>query len=335
MLNAIRRQRRERGNPSISVLLEEYLLAKQASGLAPATIECYRERLGRLVTFLGNPNVRSVTRTDLRRWLIFLKTGRGRPTTGVYVDGHRRVADGFFAWAVREGRLVRSPMIGVEKFRGDRPPIRTLSRDEIDRLMPQQPETPTGIRNRAILAFMYDTGVRAAELVRLRLEDVDVAAGQARIHGKNRRIESVPLSQALRSELANYLRRCRASALPSGTGPLFVSRTGGALTTNAIRLWMRRAKPRAGLQGKRVSPHVIRASAATHFAASGVSAFGVQRFLRHRTPTMSQRYVDLGALDFARLHADASPLQQLARGRRATSRPNGSEGTSSQESEPK
>jgi hypothetical protein len=69
------------------------------------------------------------------------------------------------------------------------------------------------------------------------------------------------------------------------------------MTTNAIRLWMHRAKVPAGLEGKRVSPHVSHASAATDFAASGVSAFGVQRFLRHRTPTMSQRYVDLGSID--------------------------------------
>ncbi len=79
-----------------------------------------------------------------------------------------------------------------------------------------------------------------------------------------------------------------------------------------MRLWLRRLKRTTGLEGKRVSPHVIRASAATHFAASGASAFGVQRFLRHRTPTMSQRYVDLASLDFARLHAAASPLQAIS-----------------------
>jgi integrase/recombinase XerD len=74
---------------------------------------------------------------------------------------------------------------------------------------------------------------------------------------------------------------------------------------------MRRMKRKLNLDGKRVSPHVIRASAATHFAAAGASAFGVQRFLRHRTPTMSQRYVDLASLDFAQLHAEASPLQAI------------------------
>ncbi len=299
-----------RSNPALSALLKEYVLAKEAAGRAPATLECYSVRLGRLIAFLEDPRIGSINPTDLRRWLIALKAGRRRPTTGVYVEGHRRVAEGLFAWAVREGRLTRSPMIGVERFRADRPAIRTLTRDEIGGLLAQQPDTPMGRRNRAMLAFMYDTGVRAAELVRLRLEDVDLDAGQARIFGKNRRIDTVPLSPALRSELAAYLRRDRRGA--KGTAGFFLGRSASALTTNAIRLWMRRAKLAAGLSGKRVSPHVIRASAATHFAASGVSAFGVQRFLRHRTPTMSQRYVDLGSIDFARLHETTSPFQRLS-----------------------
>ena len=303
-----------RGNPRLSDLVASYLLAKEASGRARATVDCYRIRLGRLVVFLGDPPLKSVTVEALRRWLIGLKAGRGRPTTGVYVEGHRGVADGLFAWAVQEGRIRRSPMLGIDRFRADRPPIRTLSPGEIATLLAQQPDTVFGRRNRAMLAFMYDTGVRSAELVRVRIEDLDLAAGQARIHGKNRRIETVPLSPALRAELQTYLRRA-----PRRTGDdssaLFVSRSGSAITTNAIRLWMRRAKVHAGLDAKRVSPHVIRASAATHFAATGVSAFGVQRFLRHRTPTMSQRYVDLGSLDFSRLHATASPFQRLTQHR--------------------
>ena len=310
MLQAIRTRQRGRANPPLSRLVEEYLLAKEASGRAQATLDCYRVRLGRLVTFLGDPAVKAITPTDLRRWLIALKSGRLRPTTGVYVEGHRAVAEGLFTWAVSEGRLTRSPASGVERYRGDRPPIRTLTRSEVAMLLSQQPDTAMGRRNRAMLAFMYDTGVRAAELVRLRLEDVDLGAGQARIHGKNRRVDTVPLSPSLRPLLDAYLRRDRPPARVATTA-FFLSRNGSAVTTNAIRLWMRRAKVPAGLEGKRVSPHVIRASAATHFAASGVSAFGVQRFLRHRTPTMSQRYVDLGSIDFAQLHASASPLQQL------------------------
>src|ERR1700687_447502 len=310
MLQAIRTRQRGRANPPLSRLVEEYVLAKEASGRAQATLDCYRVRLGRLVTFLRDPVVKAITPTDVRRWLIALKSGRVRPTTGVYVEGHRAVAEGLFTWAVREGRLRRSPMSSAERFRSDRPPIRTLTRQEIAVLLEQQPDTAMGRRNRAMLAFMYDTGVRGAELVRLTVEDVDLDAGQARIRGKNRRVETVPLSPALRSLLLAYLRDDRSGA-SNATAAFFLSRDGSAVTTNAIRLWMRRAKVPAGLEGKRVSPHVIRASAATHFAASGVSAVGVHGFLPTRTPTMSQRYVDLGAIDFARLHASASPLQQL------------------------
>jgi len=291
-------------------LVRRYLTAKEASGRSAATIECYRVRLGRLVAHLGDVPPARVRPDDLRGWLLALKRGRTRPTSGTYVEGHRLVADGLFTWAVREGHLRRSPMSGVERFRADRPPVRTLTRDEIGRLMRLCPDTPTGRRNRAIVAFLYDTGVRAAELARLTLDDVDLGAAQARIRGKNRRIETVPLSPALVTELTRYLTE-RGSTARSGA-PLFTSRDRSPISTNAIRLWMRRMKRTAGLEGKRVSPHVLRASAATHFAANGASAFGVQRFLRHRTPTMSQRYVDLASLDLAHLHATASPLQAIS-----------------------
>ena len=302
---------RRPGPTRLAQLVRRYVVAKEASGRAPATVECYRVRLGRLVAHLGDVPIGRIRADDLRGWLLALKRGQLRPTSGTYVEGHRLVADGLFAWAVREGYLKVSPMAAVERYRADRPPIRTLGRDEVARLMRECRDTPTGRRNRAILAFLYDTGVRSAELARLTVGDVDLAAAQARIRGKNRRVETVPLSPALVAEVMRYLEERPPETRGSGA-PLFTSPGGKPVSTNAMRLWMRRMKKKVGLDGKRVSPHVIRASAATHFAANGVSAFGVQRFLRHRTPTMSQRYVDLASLDFAQLHATASPLQAIS-----------------------
>ena len=318
--------------PRLGELIRRYLVAKEAAGRSSATIDCYRVRLGRLAAHLGDVPPGRVGADDLRGWLLALKRGTKRPTSGTYIEGHRLVADGLFAWAVREGYLRRSPMAGVERFRAARPPIRTLTRDQVAQLMRACRDTPTGRRNRAILAFLYDTGVRSAELARLTIGDVDLQAAQARVRGKNRRIETVPLSPALVAELTRYLAE-RPPATRGASAPLFTSRGTVAVSTNAMRLWMRRLKKKLGLDGKRVSPHVIRASAATHFAASGASAFGVQRFLRHRTPTMSQRYVDLASLDFAQLHATASPLQAIGPvlfsdppGARAGSRPRAARG---------
>jgi len=293
--------------------LAGYLLAKRAAGRAPATIDCYVTRLGRMIAFLGDPHLARVTTDELRRWLIALKEGHdGRETSGVYVEGHRIVADGFFTWAVRERHLKRSPMDAVERFKSDRPQIRTLTLTEIDALLEEQPGTHEGMRNRAMLALMYDTGVRVGELVRMDLDDVDLEAGEARIHGKNRAIETVPLSMKLRSILWTYITRARPRELFAGTARLFVSRDGSALTTNAVRLWMRRAKLRVGIApGKRVSPHVIRASFATHYAANGGDAFTLQKILRHRTRDMVDRYVAVGKSDIARQHAISSPLSRL------------------------
>lgn len=311
MLDRLHVRGRSAAAPRLAELVRRYLLAKEASGRSAATVDCYRVRLGRLVARLGDVPLGTIQPDDLRAWLLALKRGTKRPTSGTYVEGHRLVADGLFSWALREGYLKASPMAAVERYRADRPPIRTLARDEVARLMRECRDTPTGRRNRAILAFLYDTGVRSAELARLTVGDVDLEAAQARIRGKNRRVETVPLSPALVAELTGHLAE-RPPATRGASAPLFISPAGTPVSTNAMRLWMRRMKRRLALDGKRVSPHVIRASAATHFAASGASAFGVQRFLRHRTPTMSQRYVDLASIDFALLHATASPLQAIS-----------------------
>ncbi len=313
-LHAARNRSRERLAPlSTRQLLAGFVLALTAAGRAGGTLDWYQHRVGRMVRDLGDGPADAITTEQLRHWLIALKAGRtGRPTSDVYVEGHRKAAASLFTWAVRERHLKRSPMANVDRYRVTRPEIRTLTRDDVALLLSQQPSSPEGLRNRAVLALMYDTAIRVGELVRLRLEDVDLETGEARVIGKNRRVETVPLSPKLRAILWTYIHRARPRELFAGTGHLFVSRGGDALTTNAVRLWMRRAKEHAGLAGKRVSPHVIRATAATHFAANGATAFEVQRFLRHRTRAMSERYVDLAQIDLSRQHAIASPLQRLA-----------------------
>jgi integrase/recombinase XerD len=199
-------------------------------------------------------------------------------------------------------------MDGAEPFLVDRPAPRALRREQIQLLLKGQRRTPTGLRNRAMLAFMYDTGIRVSELTRLRLQDVDLATGLARIEGKTRSVDVVPLSRALCKELEHYLREHRPAVRP-GMDAFFVSRGSEPISTNAIRLWLRRTKFRVGLEGTSVSPQVIRSTSATHLAAMGASAFEIQRFLRHTTVRMSQRYVNLAALDMAR----ESPLQSLTR----------------------
>jgi site-specific recombinase XerD len=251
-----------------SYLVEEFLLAKEASGRRPDTIECYRTRLRRLVEFLSDPDIASIRSADIRRWLVFLKLGRVRTTTGIYVDGHRIVASTFFAWLVRYGVLKRSPMDGVDRFLVDRPAVRALTRDQIQLLLKSQRGLRTGLRNRVMLAFMYDTGIRLAELTRMRLEDVDLSARLARIESKTRSLDVVPLSRALCKELEAYLSNDRAPS-PEGTDALFtrhaVPGSGRPVGPLCLRLSRRQSGVRVP-DGDRDAVHVLRVP--THLPVS-------------------------------------------------------------------
>lgn len=264
--------------------------------------------------YLGDPDAAAITTTDLRRWLVSVKEGDRKPTTDVYVEGHRVAADVMFTWAVGDGVLPKSPMTLVEAFKIDVADVKTLTREEVLLLMNTQPEnTHEGIRNRTIMALLYDTGLRVGELVRIAVEDVDLREGTIRVMGKGRRVETVPLSATMRAMLWRYIKRTRPRGLFADAGRLFVSRAGDPLSPNAVNLWMRRAKMRAGLTG-RVSPHTFRHSFGTEYIKNGGDAISLQRILRHRTPDMTRRYVHLASSDVAARHADASPLSRLMKG---------------------
>jgi site-specific recombinase XerD len=175
--------------------------------------------------------------------------------------------------------------------------------------MDDQPtNTHEGIRNRAIIAFLYDTGVRVGELVHLELDDVDLVAGTARVRGKSRRERTVPISPTLRSLLWNYINAARPKQLFATSSRLFLSRDGSPIRETAINQWLARAGERVGLH---VYPHKFRHSFATAFLRNGGDPFTLQLILGHSTSDMTRRYVHVVASDAAKRHQSASPLERI------------------------
>lgn len=154
----------------LSALVRAFLLAMEVENLRGATLGWYDWRLARLVRWTGDPAARALTSDDLRRWLLAMRAGeQGRTTADSYVDGHRRAASALLNWAVREGHLPSSPLARIRPIRVEIRELPTLSADEVARLIETQPSRRfEGARNRAILALLYDTGIRVGELVALR-----------------------------------------------------------------------------------------------------------------------------------------------------------------------
>ncbi len=316
---------RRKHAPVLSELVGAYLVRLAAANRRPDTIDWYRKRLGRLIRFLHDTPAAQISRDGLAAFLLAVKQGTEHPNSDAYTESHRRAFAIFFSWAVAEGHLGVSPMERVEPFRVDEAPIDVLEPAEVSRLMAAQSRrTFLGVRNRAAIALLYDTGLRVGELVRLELRDVDLDRATLTVssRAKGRRGRVVPISPTLRSILYDYLHFWRMPGhlaidlLPARehSPVLFVSAEGAALATTAVNQWMRRAAQRAGLTGKRVSPHVFRHSFATAYLRNGGDEFTLQKMLGHSTRAMTARYVHMLQADVARVHAIASPLERLAAG---------------------
>lgn len=297
--------------PRLGAVVDDFLFAKEAEGRAERTIEWYRSRLRTLVARAGGVPARKVDADELRRWLIAVRAGRkGRRTRDTYVASHRAAAAAFFTWAIAEGKIARSPVASVGRMRARRREIVILTRDEVERMIEARSErTELGIRDRAMIAFLYDTGARAGELAHLRLTDVHLAEGIALVNGKTGE-RCVPLGMKLRGHLLAYMSARPRMLAFAESGILFLGRRGSPLQENGVDQMIRRAARAAGIS-KRVYPHLLRHSFATQYIRNGGDPYTLQIILGHSTPAMVTRYMHMAATDAEARHAIASPLDHL------------------------
>jgi len=275
-------------------LVDGFLEVLQAERAASRhTLAAYRHDLRDFTAFLARRrrDLDALGPDDLLAYLEHLRA-RGLAPASVA----RRVAAvrGWLRHLVREGRLRRDPAEHVEGPRPGRRLPRTLSREAAAALV-ESPDvsTPRGVRDRAVLELLYATGMRASECVALRLEDVDLRAGYVRCTGKGRAQRLVPLGAVAAAWIARYLREVRPRlARRRDAGRLFLNPAGGPLSRQTIWNIVRRAARRAGIE-RRVSPHVLRHSFASHLLEGGADLRAVQAMLGHADIATTQIYTHL------------------------------------------
>jgi site-specific recombinase XerD len=203
----------------------------------------------------------------------------------------------------------QNPMAHFPKLK---PPARKLPRaltpDEMETLLAAPPDdTVIGLRDRAMLWLLYGTGIRASECAGLRLEDVDLAEKTVRVEGKGGHERVVPLNTPVVAALAAY-RLVRGDAPKSDS--FFLTRGKKAMTRGVVYERVRRHGRRARIE-KRVTPHKLRHSFATHLVQKGVGIVTIRDLLGHRLITSTQIYLHVTAQDM-RAAADRHPIKDLA-----------------------
>lgn len=214
----------------------------------------------------------------------------------------------FFLEVVVRRNLATNPanLLSVPKHRTSLP--ETLTMDEVDRLLVAPPvDSSAGLRDRAMLALLYATGMRVSELVHVRLMDVDLTRGVVSAFGKGRKQRLIPIGDHSVQWISRYLQAARPELgkghplLSRPAAALFVTRRGGAMTRQGFWKLLRRYAADAQIY-RAISPHMLRHSFATHLLARGADLRSIQAMLGHADISTTQIYTHVGKDELKQTH---------------------------------
>jgi len=312
-------------------LLDGFLLyIRTVRGLAGNTVKAYSGDLGDFLAYLEGSGVvgpEAATHLTVRRYL-----GRLRAAGLSSRSVARKLAAirSFFRYLCREGVLEDNPVAAIRGPRLGRRLPRQLFDKEVERLLgpqgsPQAAAAGSALEQRdaAVLELLYATGARVGEVADLDVDDVDFAAECVTLRGKGGRERVVPFGSCARLALKLYLQKGRRELLagagrgaPStarrGTAqrqrrPLFVNRRGGRLSARGLRRVVSQWSSRRLPMERRISPHTLRHSFATHLLDKGAEIRLVQELLGHASLSTTQIYTHVSQERLRAVYHNAHP----------------------------
>lgn len=280
-------------------------------GFSPNTVEAYLSDVDKFMGYLAGGDTTEASAAVAAQLLpgvtleVMTNFAAALFDLGIAPTSRARIIAGvksFFDFLRQEGFIEEDP---TELLECTRPPRRlpeVLTVEEIDALIGAiDPDAPEGQRNRAILETLYGSGLRVSELVGLDLGQVYLQEGYLVVRGKGNKQRMVPMSPVAVGEIREYLADYRASLTvqAASRNALFLNRRGSRLTRQMIFTIVTRLALAAGIN-KRISPHTLRHSFATHLLEGGANLRAIQQMLGHESISTTELY----------LHIDRSRLRE-------------------------
>jgi integrase/recombinase XerD len=274
-------------------------------GLARNSLAAYRRDLEALGRQIKGRGLVSVGQDDLLLALRRMRTaGRSPRSVARWLVAVR----GFYSWTAQEGTIAENPAARLEPPKMWKTLPRVLDGSDVERLL-EAPDRadPRGARDAAMLEVLYATGLRASELVGLRLHDLRLDAGYLRCVGKGSKERVVPMGAEANAALQAYLASGRKALLAGRrSDTVFVGRVGAPLTRQGFWKLIKAHGRRAGIRAS-LSPHVVRHSFATHLLENGADLRVVQMLLGHADISTTQIYTHVNRERLKRLYRDFHP----------------------------
>ncbi len=268
---------------------EHYERDKKTMNYAPATLKAYKLQCRLLSEHLGDPDVESVTREQLKDYLA--EQGHLKPQS----LGHRiRFINSFHRWAMDEGHLSKNPATGIREPRmGDRMP-KFFTEEDIETLR----ESCADRRERSLFEFIFSTGCRIGEVQRVDIKDIDWGNNSLLVYGKDKKEREVYFTTTCKIWLKKYL-ETRNDDCPA----LFVTvrRPIRRMSIDQLRHILKKVAARSGLDIN-IYPHRLRHSFATHLLNRGAPMEAIQQILGHSKYETTQVYAHLSSKKRREIH---------------------------------
>ena len=283
-------------------------------GLADNTLSSYRRDLEGFARWLvaRGENLDNATRESVNRYLAARGAKGGRRGTGYTARSNARLISTlrhFYRTRLRMGAIAEDPTVLLESPKLPRPLPKALSEREVEALIrAPEVEAPLGLRDRAMFELIYATGLRVSELVNLRTEQINLRQGVLRVTGKGGKERLVPLGEEAEHWLERYYAQARPAILKVRiSDAVFVSNRGEAMTRQMFWTMVKNHALTAGIEGKRISPHVLRHCFATHLLNHGADLRALQMLLGHSSLSTTQIYTLVAREGLKRLHEKHHP----------------------------
>ncbi|HSE88425.1 MAG TPA: site-specific tyrosine recombinase XerD [Candidatus Binatia bacterium] len=296
---------------SLSPYIDSFLtMIAVEKGLAKNTVEAYSRDLVRLSEFLVGQGVASWEDTESLHLRSYLSSLRRRGLSGRSIARHVVTVRRFYRFLETEGVVSENPVPSFNLAVSGRKLPQTLSAEDVRKLLAQpNPQEPLGIRDQAMLELLYATGLRVSELITLQMQQINFQGNFLTVKGKGSKMRAVPFGKWARRKLLNYvngtrsrLSRGRASAF------VFINRSGRPLTRQGFWKLIRGHALAAGVE-KRVTPHTLRHSFATHLLEGGADLRSVQSMLGHADISTTQIYTHVNGARLKEVHRRHHPRE--------------------------
>ena len=285
---------------------ERYLAhLAQERRLSALTVEHYRRDLSDFQHFCDAQDLSDWTTVRVQHVRAFVAARHRAGLSRSSLQRKLSTLRGFFKYLAREGKSEHNPAQMVQAPKGARRLPRALDTDQAACLLEQRPEDDLELRDHAMLELLYSSGLRLAELVALKLGDVDLMDASVRVTGKGAKTRVVPVGSKARVALECWLERRKPLALPEENA-LFVGRRGRVLTPRAVQQRLARWALKHGAEG-RLHPHLLRHSFASHLLESSGDLRAVQELLGHADISTTQVYTHLDFQHLAKVYDAAHP----------------------------